>query len=83
MSFSYPVMLELRGRRAVVIGALAAADGKDVALRDAGADVTYHANGAWRPEDLDGAFIVVASRRSRRRPPPRRSRPRDGRAAPA
>ena len=61
MSFSYPVMLELRGRRAVVIGALAASEGKDVALRDAGADVTFHANGAWRPEDLDGAFIVVAS----------------------
>jgi siroheme synthase-like protein len=61
MSFSYPVMLELRGRRAVVIGALAAAEGKDVALRDAGADVTFLANGAWRPEDLDGAFLVVAS----------------------
>ena len=61
MSFSYPVMLELCGRRAVVIGALAASEGKDVALRDAGAMVTFYANGAWRPEDLDGAFIVVAS----------------------
>ncbi|HTG47870.1 MAG TPA: bifunctional precorrin-2 dehydrogenase/sirohydrochlorin ferrochelatase [Actinomycetota bacterium] len=61
MAFAYPVMLELRGRRAVVIGALAASEGKDLALREAGAEVTFLANGAWRPEDLEGAFLVVAS----------------------
>lgn len=61
MPFSYPVMLELRGRRAVVIGSLALAERKDVALREAGADVEVFANAAWRPEDLDGAFLCVAS----------------------
>jgi precorrin-2 dehydrogenase / sirohydrochlorin ferrochelatase len=61
MAFAYPVFLELRGKRAVVIGSLALEEGKDEALRSAGADVDVFANGAWRPEDLDGAFICVAS----------------------
>lgn len=61
MPFAYPVLLELRGRRAVVIGALALAERKDVALREAGAGVQAFANGAWRPEDLDGVFVCVAS----------------------
>lgn len=61
MPFAYPVLLELGGRRAVVIGALALAERKDVALREAGAQVDIFANGAWRPEDLDGAFLCVAS----------------------
>jgi precorrin-2 dehydrogenase/sirohydrochlorin ferrochelatase len=61
MPFAYPVLLELAGRRAVVIGSLALSERKDVALRDAGADVEVFANGAWRPEDLDGAFLCVAS----------------------
>jgi precorrin-2 dehydrogenase len=59
--FSYPVFLELAGRRAVVIGSLALRERKDVALRDAGADVDVFANGAWSPSDLDGAFLCVAS----------------------
>jgi len=61
MPFAYPVFLELSGRRAVVIGALALAERKDVALREAGADVEVYANDEWRPEDLDGAFVCVAS----------------------
>ncbi|MGH2637238.1 MAG: precorrin-2 dehydrogenase/sirohydrochlorin ferrochelatase family protein, partial [Actinomycetota bacterium] len=61
MAFAYPVLLELRGRRAVVIGTLALAERKDAALRDAGADVEVLANRRWRPEDLDGAFLCVAS----------------------
>ena len=61
MPFSYPVFLDLTGRRAVVIGSLALRERKDVALRDAGAVVEVFANGAWTPSDLDGAFIVVAS----------------------
>jgi siroheme synthase-like protein len=61
MPFAYPVLLELAGRRAVVIGALALAERKDVALREAGAEVEVFANGAWTPEDLDGAFLCVAS----------------------
>jgi siroheme synthase-like protein len=59
--FAYPVLLELAGRRAVVIGALALAERKDVALREAGAEVDVFANGAWAPADLDGAFVCVAS----------------------
>jgi precorrin-2 dehydrogenase / sirohydrochlorin ferrochelatase len=61
MPFAYPVFLELNGRRAVVIGSLALHERKDVALRDAGAEVEVFANGAWSPSDLDGAFLVVAS----------------------
>lgn len=61
MPFAYPVFLELAGRRAVVIGSLAVAEGKDDALREAGADVEVLAAGGWRPEDLDGAFVCVAS----------------------
>jgi precorrin-2 dehydrogenase/sirohydrochlorin ferrochelatase len=61
MPFSYPVFLELSGKRAVVIGSLALHERKDVALRDAGAEVNVFANGTWSPSDLDGAFIVVAS----------------------
>ena len=61
MPFAYPVFLELSGRRAVVIGSLALHERKDVALRDAGADVEVFPNGAWTPSDLDGAFLVVAS----------------------
>src|SRR5215217_3968741 len=61
MPFSYPVFLELFGKRAVVISSLALHERKDVALRDAGAEVNVFANGTWSPSDLDGAFIVVAS----------------------
>lgn len=61
MPFAYPVLLELSGRRAIVIGALALAERKDVALNEAGAEVEVFANGAWRPEHLDGAFLCVAS----------------------
>jgi precorrin-2 dehydrogenase / sirohydrochlorin ferrochelatase len=61
MPFSYPVFLELSGRRAVVIGSLALRERKDVALRDAGAELEVFANGAWSPSDLDGAFVCVAS----------------------
>lgn len=61
MAFAYPVFLELAGRRAVVIGSLALAERKDVALREAGAEVDVFANAGWSPGDLDGAFLCVAS----------------------
>jgi len=61
MPFAYPVFLELRGRHAVVIGALASAEGKAAALREAGANVDVYPNGGWEPEDLDDAFVCVAS----------------------
>jgi precorrin-2 dehydrogenase/sirohydrochlorin ferrochelatase len=61
MPFAYPVLLELSGRRAVVIGSLALHEKKDVSLREAGADVEVFANGRWQPKDLDGAFVCVAS----------------------
>lgn len=78
MSFAYPVMLEVRGRRCVVIGDLAVREGKVEGLLAAGADdvlvvaerldarfedvpgVTVERR-AWRPADLHGAFLVVAS----------------------
>jgi precorrin-2 dehydrogenase/sirohydrochlorin ferrochelatase len=78
MSFGYPVMLELAGRRCVVIGAQAIREGKVEGLLAGGADdvivvepsVDDRFQGvasvrterrAWRPGDLDGAFLVVAS----------------------
>jgi len=60
MPFAYPAFLELSGKRAVVIGVQAVAEGKAAALATAGAEVTVLENGAWSPADLDGAFICVA-----------------------
>ena len=60
MPFAYPVFLELSGKRAVVIGAQAVAEGKGAALAAAGAEVTVLENGAWSPADLEGAFVCVA-----------------------
>jgi siroheme synthase-like protein len=78
MSFGYPVMLELAGRRCVVIGAQAIHEGKVEGLLAGGADdvlvveptlddrfdgvAGVQARGrVWRPVDLDGAFLAVAS----------------------
>lgn len=78
MRFGYPVMLEVAGRRCVVIGRLAVREGKVEGLLAAGAtDVVVLADGvddrfdampevrverrAWRPADLDGAFLMIAS----------------------
>jgi precorrin-2 dehydrogenase / sirohydrochlorin ferrochelatase len=63
MPFGYPVFLELDGRRAVVIGSLALREGKADRLRAAGATVAAFDDGEWAPEDLDGAFVCVASSR--------------------
>src|SRR5439155_27268695 len=60
MPFAYPVFLELSGKRTVVIGAQAVAEGKAAALAAAGAEVTVLENGAWSPADLEGAFVCVA-----------------------
>ena len=40
MAFDYPVSLNVRGRRAVVVGGNGLAEGRAQALIDAGADVT-------------------------------------------
>jgi siroheme synthase-like protein len=78
MSFGYPVMLELAGRRCVVIGAqavrerkvegLLAAGTEDVLVVEANLDDRFEdvagvrvERRAWRPGDLDGAFLAVAS----------------------
>jgi len=61
MPFGYPVFLELEGRRAVVIGSLAMREGKADQLLAAGANVDVFDDGAWRPSDLEGAFVCVAS----------------------
>ena len=81
MPFGYPVMLELAGRRCVVIGSLAVREGKVEGLLAAGAtevlvvasapdgrladlealpDVVVERR-TWRADDLNGAFVVVAS----------------------
>ncbi|HEV8571578.1 MAG TPA: bifunctional precorrin-2 dehydrogenase/sirohydrochlorin ferrochelatase [Actinomycetota bacterium] len=82
MPFGYPVSLELSGRKAVVIGEDAVAQGKVGPLVAVGAEVTVVADGppgvldrleregrvtvlrrGFRPQDLEGAFICVASSR--------------------
>lgn len=83
MPFAYPVMLELAGRRCVVIGDDAVREHKAEGLVAAGAgDVLVVATAppaqldeletlegvsverrAWRADDINGAFLVVAASR--------------------
>lgn len=70
----FPIMLDVRGRRCVVVGGGRVGVRKAAALLDAGADVTLVAESiaedapdgaelvprAWRPEDLDDAALVFA-----------------------
>jgi len=79
--FGYPVLLDLTGRIAVVVGARAVADGKVEGLLEGGAagvlvlaegpeerlarlaadDRVWIERRPWRPEDLEGAAIVIGS----------------------
>jgi precorrin-2 dehydrogenase/sirohydrochlorin ferrochelatase len=59
--FGYPVSVDVDGKRAVVYGREAIAQGKVESLRAAGADVAVIEGRGLRPEDLDGALLCVAS----------------------
>jgi siroheme synthase-like protein len=64
MAFGYPVLLELAGRRAVVIGEFAVEAGKVEGLLAAGAEVTVVAKGPEAALDrLEGDPRVVVRRR--------------------
>src|SRR3989454_10943418 len=64
MTQFYPAFLDLRGRRAVVIGGGAIAEQKVVGLLDAGARVTVISPGVSRRlEDLEAAGTVTIERR--------------------
>jgi siroheme synthase-like protein len=64
MAFGYPVLLELAGRRAVVIGEFAVEAGKVEGLLAAGAEVTVVAKGPQAALDrLEGDPRVVVHRR--------------------
>ena len=64
MAFGYPVLLELAGRRAVVIGEFAVEAGKVEGLLAAGAEVAVVAKGPLAALDrLDGDPRVVVHRR--------------------
>jgi siroheme synthase-like protein len=64
MAFGYPVLLELAGRRAVVVGEFAAEAGKVEGLLAAGAEVTVVAKGPQAALDrLEGDPRVVVHRR--------------------
>jgi precorrin-2 dehydrogenase/sirohydrochlorin ferrochelatase len=68
MAFGYPVLLELAGRRAVVVGELAVAAGKVEGLLAAGAAVTVVAPGpAAVLERLEAEPGVTVRRRAYRR----------------
>ena len=62
MAFGYPISLEVAGRRAVVIGRMAVAQGKADALLEAGAQVTIISKGPRqaldRLEDHERATVV-------------------------
>jgi siroheme synthase-like protein len=69
MAFGYPVLLELTGRRAVVIGELAVEAGKVEGLLVAGAEVTVIAKGPRAVLDrLEGDPRVTVRRRGYRGP---------------
>ena len=58
--FGFPVLLELSGRRCVVIGSLPVREGKVEALLAGGAtDVLVVARRAWTSADVQGAFLVI------------------------
>jgi precorrin-2 dehydrogenase len=64
MAFGYPVTLEVAGRRAVVIGRMAVAQGKAEALLDAGALVTVISPGPRRAlAELEGHERATVLRR--------------------
>lgn len=60
MAFSFPVALEVSGRRCVVFGSGPVARGRVAALLDAGADVTVIAR-PYEDGDLAGVFLAVAA----------------------
>ena len=60
MAFSFPVALEVTGRRCVVFGSGPVARGRVAALLDAGADVTVIAR-PYEDGDLAGVFLAVAA----------------------
>jgi len=56
-----PVFFDLRGKRAVLVGAGQAAEWKRELLEAAGARVEVYAVDAWTPETLRGAAIAVGA----------------------
>ncbi len=63
-AFLYPVALDVRGKRCVVVGAGPVGRRKAEALREAGADVvvlSLETTGPFEEGQLDGAFLVVAA----------------------
>src|SRR4029453_6851718 len=71
MPFGYPVMLEVRGRRIVVIGDEAVRAGKGEGPLSAGADDAprepaavgggTRERGGWKADDLNGAALCIAA----------------------
>lgn len=61
MTFSFPVSLNVTGRRCVVIGGGPLAAARATALADAGADVLEVPADAYRSDVLDGALLAVVS----------------------
>jgi precorrin-2 dehydrogenase / sirohydrochlorin ferrochelatase len=63
-AFLYPVALDVRGKRCVVVGAGPVGQRKAGALHEAGADVvtlSLETTGPFSETQLDGAFLVVAA----------------------
>jgi precorrin-2 dehydrogenase / sirohydrochlorin ferrochelatase len=59
--FSFPVSLDVAGRRCVVVGGGALAREKADALRDAGAEVVEPRAGGFTTDLLEGTFLLIVS----------------------
>ena len=62
--FLYPVALNVRGKRCIVVGAGPVGNRKAHALREAGAEVvqlSLEATGPFQPQQLQDAFLVIAA----------------------
>lgn len=59
--FTFPISLDVTGRRCVVVGAGPLAREKAAALADAGAEVVDVPAGAFTPSVLDDAFLLIIS----------------------
>jgi precorrin-2 dehydrogenase/sirohydrochlorin ferrochelatase len=59
----YPLFADLQGRSCLVVGEGAMAAEKVRGLEACGAEVTVVAPGEYRPEDLEGRFLVLAAAR--------------------
>jgi len=63
MNFRYPIFLDLSGKRCVAIGEGVELARKVKSLAEAGADVVQVSPQAFKPDDLEGCFLVLTDQK--------------------